>query len=254
MIISGPSIPTDGLIFALDAANPRCTSFFPGADLNLFTPNAIFPLNPAWADTGLSVPTPELLDGTGNPDIPFTNSNQLIASLSGQIEGSYSVTFIGKSISNTNPANQDSTVGVHIINGSNYTSSPSDHIIGWNKGQVRNSTNTYSTGASTGVSVNETFIITHTLEYNSGTNSSIKVFVNGSYSSSNTRTNATTPNYLIIGQNPSHNTVLTEPFTGDVYVVLVHSKALSDKEVSQIYNAYRGRFGLINKTFDAHNY
>ena len=210
--IAAPNIVKDGLVFLIDAANPRST--IPSAsttetfNLKNLSQSGSFQDDSAY-DTS-----------TVTPSFSFDGIDDYIA-LSDTIifngAFTYSV-WIKMTALNRNLLGNSGNTDFYYIN-------TSGHV-------VLSGTYTFSTGLSTG----QWYCITITRDAGNNT----KVYINGSQNGAN-QSASTTWNFNQIGRYSTNNSF---DAYGNMTSILRYNRALSAGEVLQNYNALKGRFGL----------
>ena len=220
-----PSIVSSGLVFYVDAANPRCTS------------NSSY-----WYDISGYNST---LTKYGSPSLTtlgsascyrFTGTGQYFAG-----------TFNG-----TQPTT-DSTIETwiypesEVISGDRGTllllSGSNGMYMSWNKSSLQQSNYWYSHPTEgyweTGAAVSRNTWNSFTAVWNYSAGAIYQYTNNVKTTGTTTQGNATTGSSMNIGQESS-----TRQFAGGIAFMRVYNRALSDSEVTQNYNAVRGRFGI----------
>ncbi len=226
----GPNIVRDGLVFAVDAANP--SSFVSGST--------------AWNDLTLNQNNGTLINGpifdsANAGSIDFDGSNDLVDFPSdSSFKPTESMTLLvwakGQSAS--------TSIGIMGVIG---PSGNRGYYMGCNTTQFRfsiasNSTTLVNTTANHTDTTSAPFMLTGV--YLASTH--LKLYKNTSEIASNT---SSIPATQYIGDKPLQIGNRGDSFSnsfwnGNVYYAMIYNKALSATEITQNYNALKGRFGL----------
>ena len=219
-----PKIVTDGLVFAVDAANKKS---YPGSGTT-------------WSDlagnnNGTLTNGPTFDSGNGG-SIDFDGTNDYVG-----FSGFTSVASTGTvcqwfkpaiSWSNSDPSQNMRLSGIHT---------------NWEFGRTNSQTGgfAFDLGAANSVITSQT-IWSNTLWYNmvitwdTGANTS-KVYIGGTLDNSGTATNSTSTGTFEIGRSPGG---LTQLWYGNIASVKYYNRVLTATEILQNYNALKSRFGL----------
>lgn len=213
-----PRIVTDGLVLALDAANPKS---YPGSgttwyDLSGNGINGTLVNGPTYNSSNLGS---LVFDGVndyvnlGNNSITqFPHNSPWTFTFTGQIV-TQNTSFPGFMVKGSSPSS-----GVLVF----YTSG----------GNLYTKHNNSQPGVS--VSTADPFVYSWTHNGSGPT----RIYINGSYRSAGpTMVSTDTTNSLLLGSGDAFGNV-------KIFNVLKYNRQLSDKEVLQNYNALKGRFGL----------
>jgi hypothetical protein len=230
----GPNVVTDGLVLALDAANPK--SYISGST--------------TWNDLSGNNNSGSLVNGptfssANNGSIVFDGSNDYVSSSlvstqilsNNQFTANYWLQIIGSArgdffnIKNFNTPSDD--IGFYI--------DTNNKIYAY-----------FSVSGSAGnVSISNTALFRNTI-YNitcmKDASQKIVMYINGildnnTYSTT-TNTANVTPTNLWIGSNRNGVALPSLPFPGNIYNVHIYNRALSSSEVLQNYNALKSRYNL----------
>jgi hypothetical protein len=219
-----PKIVTDGLVFAVDAANKKS---YPGSGTT-------------WSDlagsnNGTLTNGPTFDSGNGG-SIDFDGSDDYV-----NFSGFTSVASTGTicqwfkptiSWSNSDPSQNMRLSGIHP---------------NWEFGRTNSQAGgfAFDLGAANSVITSQT-IWSNTLWYNmvitwdTGANTS-KVYIGGTLDNSGTATNSTSTGTFEIGRSPGG---LTQLWYGNIASVKYYNRVLTATEILQNYNALKSRFGL----------
>lgn len=221
------SIAPSNLVFALDASNPRC---YPGSGSTVYdgvTRNNLTMVNVTYNSSGIPYFSFDGVDAymyNYSANNPLTNNMATVISWiypsTTQPDGTYS----GLLALGTKDCNAGSGNGVTLL--FSMTSTRVLTMAKWcddSYGSIAPAANTWSqvslvkNGASTRFGVNTTF-----------------------ENASNTGTNIFSGSSFTIGctDNPGRY------YNGRIAITLLYNQALSDDEVTQVFNAYRSRFGV----------
>jgi hypothetical protein len=210
-----PNIITDGLVICLDAANPKS---YPGT-------------GSIWFDISGNNNHMTLYN---NPTFSATNFGVI------QLNGTNQYGIISLNYS---------TTSFTIMGAARYSGSTRGRIISaannnWLLGHWSNSTENYyaegwvTSGAATGTSDTNWRIFTATENYSADQRN---IYVNNVNTSITTNGGSQGFNNLGIGRYGPSN---TEYSTGEVSFILVYNRILSTVEITQLFNNFRGRFGI----------
>jgi hypothetical protein len=228
-----PKIVTDNLVLCLDAANPLS---YPGSgstwyDLSGNNNNGTLINSPVYTTNSGGAFT---FNGTtNNRYVDVTNIN---------IGNKYSIICVFKSTSIVNYKN------IYDVNYNSYTStgnvgprleqySTGNIAWGWS-GNTSNNSVLQATSFFP-ISSNQYYHTVFTMNFGS-----VKIYINGEYKNTFSSPNSyvTTFNDINIGRG--FKLVANRYFNGDISIFQIYNKDLLDSEVSQNYNALKGRFGL----------
>ena len=224
----GPSIVTDGLVLALDAANHKS---YPGSgtiwyDRSGNEYNGTLTNGPTFdSGNGGSIVFDGSNDYVSCGTVPFTGNNF-------SIEVIFKWDSYGTNATDFLIAGNLEQLEIHLGGGSGTNGIrfiPYDYFGANNNGSMD-----ITTGVSEGINY-----ITFTAEYTSPS----KFYKNGVLNQTSSTTSTVSLNStqtITIGART--NTQL--PFDGNIYLVKVYNRALSEQEIQQNYNATKSRFGL----------
>ena len=234
-----PSIVSDGLVFALDAANSRCysgsgnTSFSLVNTFNLTLNNGVGITS---SNAGMFV-----FDGTNDSitstdyNIPYNN------------DGEFTIEVVCKF--NSNP---DSYQTVFLYGTGNqsqgliFSKSRSGYANGWvYGGVVSNSIGVFANTTLTGDEIVALGLAHYAITFSKPSSVFIaKMYINGVLNNTNTTAIST---YTISGLNHfglSSGGSYSEPVNGNIASFKFYNRALSAQEILQNFNATRFRYGI----------
>lgn len=220
-----PNIVTNGLVFYVDAMNPRSTSN-----------------SSAWID----------ISGSGT--VLTRNGTPSLTTLGGA--SCYRFTATGQSFTGTFLGIQpttDCTIETWIYPETEVSAGDRGTLLllqgsngvymSWNKSTLRQSNYWYGHPTEgyweTGAAVSRNTWNSFTAVWNNSAGAIYQFTNNVKTTGTTTQGNAATGNIMIIGQESSDR-----QFAGGIAFMRVYNRALTDSEVNQNYNAVRGRFGV----------
>jgi len=234
-IFYNPRTVTDGLVLALDAANRKS---YPGTgttwtDISGNSNTGTLTNGPTYSSAnGGSI----VFDGTNDKVIVPYNSNLNPSNVTISVwfkrtlATNYSH-FAGLPASNSSWGNPYVSYGIEFIG----TTDQPALVLGFSNNTFAYTTATASASTVVGVWVNAV-----------GTydGSSSKIYINGSLITSNaeTRTLLTTSANFVLGTETQDTS--TYPLNGNIASTKIYNRALTAAEVSQNFNALRGRFSI----------
>jgi hypothetical protein len=223
----------DGLVFAIDAANPRSYS---GSGI---TVNGLV--------SGIGG---TLVNGVG---FGTTNSGSFI------FDGTDDFINIPHNSLLTNPDNLTINMWVR----SNFTSSRYSDLIGKGTGDTdeeytiifASNSVYFDVGNNSGPYIQPSYTTAANTWYNvccthirSGGNSDLRLYLNGTRIAATVIGSTLTPNSntsnLTIGQRRNAGSSANSSFSGSISQVQIYNRALSEQEIKQNYNATKRRYGL----------
>jgi len=228
MLAHSPSIVMNGLVLALDAGNPKS---YPGSGTT-------------WTDLSGRGNTGTLVNGVGysasnGGSLSFDGVDAYVRLANPPIQGTGSFTII--SISKLTGGTQGRVV---YGGGSDSTTGFYAHHYAFNPQAGTKWISAWGSAASASLSVQDYDLTSYHYAasvYNGSTHTTYTDGIQGTVASKN-NSNLDNPSYWTIGS--AGGTVGGNFFGGNISVVMVYNRALTAAEVSQNYNALRGRFGL----------
>ena len=227
-IRSGPNIVTDGLVFAVDAANP--SSYVSGSTI--------------WKDQTVSQnngtltngPTFDSVDGGS---IVFDGTNDYVNLNTNTLSSVDPITIIAwinpNSLTATQCVISDGTTGGVSIR---LEFGRTDNTFSWNQSGVA------ATANANAITTTDNFHQVAIVRSGNYSDWTISFYVNGNAwgsTSGITQTPSSTPSNCSIGSRGDGSGLY---FNGKISNVKIYNRALSSTEVSQNYNALKPRFGL----------
>lgn len=226
-VFAGPETVTSGLLISLDAGNPRS---YPGSGTTLF--DSSDNKNNATLTNGVTYNSSEngslVFDGTDDRcSVASTTQNINNQTWEAWVNRTQSVNsynmFMGKQLPYFGILSDNSIILSNLIGGSQRTM--------------------YSTGFA--AADNTWYHLVFTAEYD-GANTVEKIYINGILNNTATfagqQTDYSPPRAFTIGDG--RETATWYPFKGKISSARVYTKTLSAAEVSQNFNALRGRYGI----------
>jgi hypothetical protein len=210
----GPRIVTNGLVLALDAANPKSYAY--GSTI--------------WNDLSGNLNSGSLgnapaLNNDGGGSLVFNGVNTYVLLPAINTNSDFTLNFWTRRSSNTNPTLFSGILSNGYLQIRNYPTDVS--LVRSNVLELGNF------GSSTGTLLNKIYNITLT---RIGT--TFSCYIDGEFKNTLTVTGSFTTTNPTIGIN----TGFSEPYAGNIYSFSYYNRALSAAEVAQNYNAISSRF------------
>ena len=220
-------IVTDGLVFAVDAANYQS---YPGSGTTW--------TDLAGSNDGTLTNGPTFDSGNGG-SIAFDGSDDKVTfSSAPSFYTNYTIECIFKA---DNLPTNTATIGRGLVSWGENTNYKRRALVLWNGGHasywtVRSSTFSSNPEGTTQIQNNTWYYAAVSLN----SSNTCKIYVNGELETTSTNTTSTpTTNTFLLG-----DTGYPEYLEGNIATAKVYNRVLSSTEVTQNYNALKSRFGL----------